>query len=452
MRASSSPLPLSLKLGYGTYDFGATFFLTITSFWFFIYLTDVLGLKPGLAGIAIVFVRIAEILASPLCGYFANHIQTRWGRRRPFLLFGAIPAGIAFVVLFWGPPLTSQITIFVWALMSFLIVSLLFTVMNIPYSALTVDLTPDPHQRTVLNAWRIAWATVGALMAAATVQPLLNLFPTALTGYRAIGILFGTVIVISTLTTFVTVRETKHPVEGSSKEGFIFSHKLALTSRKLVLFLVSYLVTMTAVSLTSAAIPYYFKYILHRENMASPAIGILIVASILFIPFWVLLSKRIGKKISYIMGMVWMGIFIFLISIFATGLTITTLIGGMVVVGFGYAAIAALPLAILPDVIDDHYNATGRRHEGIAYGLWLVAAKSGMLLAAGIFGAVLSFTNYQPEISQTAILQQKTVIGIVALTGPIPFVLLIIASIIMWWPSPALPHLQTGHGSSTTKQ
>lgn len=440
MNKKSSSLPLGLKIGYGIYDFGDFFFYQIILIWFFIYLTDVIGLKAGLAGLAIVLVRAAEILAAPVCGYFANHVHTRWGRRRPFLLFGAIPTGISFAALFWGPSLTSQAAIFAWAFTTFLISSLLFTAMNIPYSALTCDLTPDPHERTVLNAWRIVWATAGQLIAAAAIQPIIHLFPTIVIGYRAIGMLFGALIVLSTVITFATVREPTRQTENLPREGLISSHKLALSSRKLLFYMISWLITMIALGLMSTAIPYYFKYILRQEDMASPALGIFILISILFVPFWVWISKRIGKKQSYLIGMLWMGIVICFISIFAPGWSTGYILGGMVVVAFGYAAVATLASAILPDVIDDHYNLTGRRHEGIAYGLWLVATKAGMLIAAGIFGAVLSLTNYHPEVAQFAALQQKTVIGIIALTGPLPLIFMIIASIFLFLPSPLRSH------------
>ncbi len=452
MKTSPHPLSLGLKVGYGAYDFGNTFFILVTSFWFFIYLTDVMHLEPGLAGIAIGLVRVVEILATPFLGYFANHVQTRWGRRRPFLLFGALPAGIAFTALFWGPHLTSQAAIFMWEFTAFLVVSLLFTAMTIPYSALTVDLTPDPHQRTVLNAWRIGWATVGTLLAGAAIQPLQLLFPTALEGYRATGILFGAIIIISTLMTFFTVRESASPVDGTSREGLFFSHKMALTSKSLVSLLISWLLTMTAVTLLSAAVPYLFKHVLHRENMTSPALGICIVASILSIPLWVLISKRIGKKTSYLLGMLWFGTFSTLTSLLAPGREMSMVFVGMAAVGFGYAAVATLPWAILPDVIDEHYNATGRRHEGIAYGLWLVATKSGMLIAAGILGAVLSLTDYQPELLQHAALKEKTAIGIMALMGPIPFLMLIVSCIIMSKRNNHSAHAATGHGRIVTKQ
>lgn len=147
-------LPLKVKLGYGVCDLGGNLYFTVMAFLLLNFLTDTVGLGAGLAGTVIMIGKVWDAATDPVVGYLSDHSRSRWGRRRPWLLWGAVPLWLAMAVMFTDPGLATQAGRFAWALGAFCLLSAAYMAVNIPYSALTPELTQDFHERTALNGYR----------------------------------------------------------------------------------------------------------------------------------------------------------------------------------------------------------------------------------------------------------------------------------------------------------
>ena len=206
-----SRLSLGTKIGYGIADLGGNLFFTIMSFWLLKFLTDTLGLSAVLAGIALLIGRVWDAITDPLMGAISDATRTRWGRRRPYLLFGSLFVIIGMVVVFWDVSgyKSGNIKLFAWVVFSVCFVNTAYTIVFIPYGALTPDLTDDFQERTRLNAHRMSWAIIGTLLGAGLFTVIVDFFSndSVGSGYTGAALFFGCLSAIVILIT-ITLTES----------------------------------------------------------------------------------------------------------------------------------------------------------------------------------------------------------------------------------------------------
>ena len=192
-------------------------FGTVRQIFYAIFLTDVVGLEPRLASVAALVGILWDAINDPLVGTLSDKISTRWGRRRPFLLFFSIPFGLSFVALWWAPPFESTALVAVTVTLAYMLSDTLQTLVTVPFFALTPEMTEDYDERTSLTSYRMFFNLVASL-AAAVGAPMIvdNLMATGATqqqGYLVMGALFGGLAALPFLVIFALVRERVRPVE-----------------------------------------------------------------------------------------------------------------------------------------------------------------------------------------------------------------------------------------------
>ncbi|MCX6066987.1 MAG: MFS transporter, partial [Chloroflexi bacterium] len=153
------------KLMYGIGDGGINLADTMVGLLFAIFLTDVVGLRPGLAAVVVFIGRTFDYVNDPLIGYLSDRTRTRWGRRRPFILFGMLPFALVYMLLWWIPPFTTQLGLAIYYGLAFVLYDTAATVLYMPYFALTPELTSDYDERTSLTTYRMVFSTIGAMVA-----------------------------------------------------------------------------------------------------------------------------------------------------------------------------------------------------------------------------------------------------------------------------------------------
>ena len=422
-------LPLRTKLGYGVGDLGGNLFFTIMGFWLLNFVTDNLGLAASLAGLALLIGRAWDAVTDPLMGTLSDRTVSRWGRRRPYLLFGsaAMVVGMTLVFLEVGGRGWSTGALFAWVVFAVCVVSTAYTVVFIPYAALTPELAQDFQERTNLNGYRMAWAIVGTLLGAGAFTIVVDLAAGAGAGagYTVAGALFGVISAAAVLITFASVRE--RPVtRGRAPAGNMFAgYKAALKVRPFRLALFPWALFMTGIVVATSAVPFYFEHLYGRPELAKFASLALLLAAFAAIPGWVWLSGRIGKRTAYNAGMALFGAALLAAYLFAHR-DPTVLFVLMALAGVGLATNYVMPWSIIPDVIDYDELENGQRREGVFYGMWTFLQKLGLGLAGAVSGTVLQWTGYVPDVAQTPLALH----GIRLLIGPIP-VLFFIAGILV---------------------
>src|SRR5512136_817638 len=164
---SNPPEKLSplTKLAFGVGDLGPAIVAAINGFFLNAFLLDVAGLRPAVAGTIFLVVKIWDAVNDPIMGALTDRTRTRWGRRRPWLLFAAIPFGVFFFLQWIVPPL-DDFGKFWYYLLVALLLDMAYTAVNVPYAALTPELTHDYDERTSLSSYRFSFSILGGVLAA----------------------------------------------------------------------------------------------------------------------------------------------------------------------------------------------------------------------------------------------------------------------------------------------
>ncbi|MBN2223583.1 MAG: MFS transporter [Deltaproteobacteria bacterium] len=425
------------KIGYGVCDLGGNLFFTATAFVLMIYLTDTVKLAAGLAGTALMVGRLWDAFYDPVIGYISDKTKTRWGRRRPFMFAGAVPLMLAMALMFVNPSmlfgegfqtLNNQIPLFLWVMVVYIVLCTTYSTVNIPYSSLTPELTTDYHERTSLNGYRFGFAVIGTLLGAGAALPIVGIFADKNVGFVAMGAIFG---IVMSVTALITVFSVKEPEKVRPAQMDFFKTYLAVFKNKPYLFILfAYVLHILAITAVSGIAIYYFKYIHGAEAKTTIAILILLGTAMLFIPVSVMLSKKIGKKLVYGGGMVWVAFVLMLLFLFGHKEPIAYSYIMMFVMGIGFGFTYALPYAIVPDAIEYDYLKTGQRREGAFYGIWTWALKIGQAFAALSMGWVLSLMGYVADKMPQA---PSAELGIRLFLGPIPAAVFVTASIVLYF-------------------
>ncbi len=409
-------LSLKTRLGYGICDLGGNLFFTIMGFYLLYFMTDVVGLAAGLAGTALMVGKIWDAITDPAVGYLSDRTKSSMGRRRPFMLWGAFGLLISMTVMFTNPGFSSQALLFVWALLAYCLLDTAYTAVNIPYGALLPELTTNFNERTALNGYRMSFAVVGTLVGAAVVLPIVGAFANPNVGWAVMGAAMGAVMMLTTLITFAVVREDPSRQAADQGSGGLRDFVEVLRSRVFLLALFPWVLHITGVTVIQGALLYYFKYIFGAEGQFQIALVFLLVTALVFIPIWVAISRRIGKKLCYNLGMGLFALAVVTFFLFGErgGLTFAYLI--MTIGGVGLSTNYVMPFSIIPDVVEYDYAEAGRRREGVYYGVWTFASKVGQALAIALNGWMLAAFGYVPERAQTPLAR----LGIGLLVGPVP--------------------------------
>ena len=415
-------LPLKVKLGYGICDLGGNLFFTVVAFLLLNYLTDTVGISAGLAGTIVMVGKIWDAVTDPVAGYLSDNTRSRWGRRRPYIFFGSIPLFFTMILMFTNPRLESQGALFVWGVVSFCLLCGAYTVVNIPYSALTPELTRDFHERTSLNGYRFGFAVIGTLLGAGAALPMVNAFGDKNTGFCAMGVIFGFIMMATAMITAFTVREPERSVPVH-RQGFWKTYSSVFGNRPYLLILLTYALHVTALTVVSGIAIYYFKYVHGNEAMTTAAMLVLLLTAMVFIPVSVAASRRFGKKAAYGFGLFVFAAAIMVLFFFGHLRPPSFSIALMAVAGLGMGFTYALPYAMVPDAVEFDYLRTGKRTEGAFYGIWTFGFKIGQAMALGITGGVLSLSGYIPDMAQTP----AALLGIRLLLGPISAAIFLLA-------------------------
>jgi len=386
------------------------------------------GLAAGIAGVAFGIGKVWDAVTDPLMGFISDRTRSRWGRRRPYLLFGSFVWFIAMIILFTNPQLDNRTALFVWAVAAYCFLSTAFTVVNVPYSSLTPELTKDYHERSSLNGYRAVFMVIGTLIGAGAALPLINSLPNKNIGFSVMGVIFGAVMMGATLVTFFSVREPKLVEAAKPKTSFLKSYLHVFKTRPFIFILLTYMTCMVGVSIVSATMIYYFKYIQQKENLTTIALLILLVTAMIFIPVAVRVSRRIGKKTTYAGGIFIMAAACMLVFALGHLLGTTFVFLMMFIAGIGLSTHYPMPWAMIPDTVEYGYLQTGERMEGSYYGVWTLFSKAAQgLLALPLVGLILQVTGYIPEVAQTPLAQ----LGIRLMFGPVAGVFFLAAAVLL---------------------
>jgi glycoside/pentoside/hexuronide:cation symporter, GPH family len=432
-------LDISTKLAFGAGDLGTAIAAMIGISYLSPFLTDVAGLSPTLAGQTQLVGKVWDAVNDPMVGVLSDRTQSKQGRRYPWMIWGAIPFGIFFFLQWIVPHFSNNESVNQWGLFwYYTAISILFnafyTIVNLPYTALTAELTQDYDERTSLNSYRFSFSIGGSILALMIGLVISLLVPS---DRRQQYLLLGAICaIISVLPVYWCVWGTRkraqavanlHPETGQSVSLPIFQQlKIAFTNRPFLFVVGIYLCSWLAVQLTAGIIPYYVTSWMRLPQWHISSVLLAVQGTAMAMLFvWNAVSRRYGKKAVYFMGMgLWL--------IAQTGLffvqpgQIALMYVLAVMAGFGVSTAYLVPWSMLPDVIELDELNTGQRREGIFYSFIVFVQKICLGIAVNIVLQRLGTAGYIKPTTEIAIpIQPNSVLDVIRFSiGPIPAIAL----------------------------
>jgi GPH family glycoside/pentoside/hexuronide:cation symporter len=424
-------LPLRTKLLFSTGDLSTSIPLAILMFFQLYFLTDVAGLRPDYAGWAIGASRLWDAVNDPLFGLMSDRIRTRWGRRRVLLLFGAVPLGL-FFMLMWMVPALSQFWLAVYYAVTFILFDTAFTIVHVGYNSLTPEMTSDYDERSSLNGFRMVFSisgTLGAIILATVLG--WSITDTRLL-YLILGVGLGLISIIPPLVVFSITRERPSD-ELPEPLPFGESLKQTLSNQPFRMVMGLYLLSWTTASIIAATLVYFANYYLRIPDQANYFVLVAQGSAILFIPIVVKLSQRLDKRRAFMVGsLTWVIVLLGISAIRADQVGLAYLLAALA--GFGIATAYVVPWSMVPDVVEYDEVRSGQRREGSYYAFASFFQKLATGLALWGMGQALALTGYiTPIPSEPLPVQPQAAINAIRIfTGPVPAVLLFLAVLFAW--------------------
>jgi len=422
----SQKLSRLTKFFYGSGDLGFSLVGTIIGAYFLFFLTDVVGIKPAVAGIAILIGRTWDYLNDPLIGHLSDRTRSKWGRRRPFLLFGALPFALAFTLMWYRPPFESQVALAVYYAAAYVLFDAAATFVYMPYFALTPELTEDYDERTSLTSYRMFFSLLGGLLAFTIPLMIVGSFtPANANKVLLMGAIFGLGSALPLLLVFFNTKERDEFV-AQEKPKFLDSIKAALKNKPFIFGAVIYLLTWVCMDILQTILLFFIKYVLKLEGMSDIIMALIFVTAIIALPFWEYASRKLNKRMAYVYGVVFWAVAQILLITVGPLVPMPVLVILCIMAGIGVSAAHVLPWAILPDAIEWDEYKTGERHEGMFYSLVTLMGKIASSIAIPLTAIMLDVTGYIPNSAQQP---ASALLGIRLLIGPVPAVFLTISII-----------------------
>lgn len=386
------------------------------------FYVDIKKLSVGLAGIAMLIFALWNAINDPLFGYLSDGTHTRFGRRIPYLMAGAIPLGLVFCLL-WVPPFSGieqESWLFLYFVLMIFLFDAFYSMVVINWSSLYPEMFPSLKDRAQVNSYRQTFVMFGLFMGI-SLPPLIY----SKWGWGWMGVVFGLIISVVILIALWGSRENK---EYSSQPSlpFINSLKATFKNRSFLTFAFSNLFVQFSFTLILATIPFFAKYVLRSDPAETTLIlaaAFLIAIPMLFV--WRGLAVRWGVKYCFMAAMLLLIISLFplfLIDNLNQALLVSLLIGA------GIAGFLQMADLILSDVIDEDEINTGHRREGMYFGASAFINRFAIGLEAASMSGIFILSGYTPYVyTQPANFQT----GLRYLIAGLPIIALVLAFVII---------------------
>jgi Na+/melibiose symporter-like transporter len=420
MTAGDARLRLSTltRCGWATGEFAIACHMAIISVYLLFYLTEVHHFPGALAGTLILIPRVWNLVTDPLMGGISDRVKSRWGRRRPFLLAGAIVWALSYAALFWMPVDLTLTGKTVWFLVTYLGVNTGLSLYHVPYSAMVAEMTRSTEERLTLLSYKEIAARASVLLTVMASPLIVAAAPNSLIGHRWIGVAAGCLILLSGLIAFVATASA--PVVSFQPQTLSWSEQLRAFRRNKGLFRLSgvYLCSSAADAFYSAMLIYFITVSLQlKGSLMGTLYPVGSLTAILMTSVWAGVGRRIGRRNACAIAFTGAGATFLLATLLPVG-TYKPMLPFMVLVGAFFAGLFLLPGTMVPDTVEEDERFSGQRREGAIYGAWILTQQTGMALGAFLVGVFLDLIGYKSAATHLASGHEATLLRAGFALGP----------------------------------
>ena len=395
-------LPVSTYVGYGAGQIGGQILRDTPALILPIYMTTVLGLEAALAALVIMIAKVWVVIADPIAGVVSDRTNTRWGRRRPYILVGGLIASVCFVLLFFVPSLTGQLLLFAYMTVIYLILNTGYSMFSVPYLTLASEMSDNPEERTTIISFRSAALAIGLIIGGALAPKIIawvtqELGGTPREGYEWMALIVGSVIALSTLWVFFGTARAPQKLATEATLPLKEQLRVAWNNKPFVVLIVANIVQYISAGIGYAGGFFFFAYSMRLGfdvfNVIPIWIIIISVSSIASMPLLVWAANRFGKMTVYKWCLILYALsiqFYFLAD--AESMWIVWLISAAI--GLFNGGFILMSFSVLTDTINYDRLQSGISREGALSSVYSAVDKVGNALGSAIFLAFLSLIGF----------------------------------------------------------
>lgn len=418
---NTDKVTLKEKVGYGLGDAASSMFWKLFGMYLMFFYTDIFGIDAAIVGTMFLVTRIWDSLFDPVVGVISDRTETKWGKFRPYLLWVAIPFGVLGVLTFTTPDLSVSGKI-VYAYITYSLMMMVYSLINVPYASLLGVMSSDPKERTAFSSYRMIFAFGGSILAFLLIEPLVDFFSTQgdtvnLTfGWSMSAVVFAVIAAVFFLCTFLWTKERIRPIKetgNSLKEdvGDLFKNK------PWWILLGAGIAALIFNSIRDGAAVYYFKYYATASDtfnlgILGSALSLTTLylvlgqgANIVGIFFVTPISNHIGKKKTYLFAMVFATIFSILFY-FVEKDNIILMLVLQVLISACAGSIFPLLWSMYADIADYSEWKTGRRATGLIFSSSSMSQKFGWSIGGALTGWLLAYYGFKANVVQSVEAQE----------------------------------------------
>ena len=391
-------LPNSERLGYGIADFGINLYFISAMTYLLYFYTDVFGLSAAAAAGVMGVARLVDAVTDPMMGGIAERTRSRWGRLRPYLLFGALPLAALAILTFTVPELADSGKLW-WAYLTYTAFGIAYTVVSIPYSALTASLTLGHEERTVLSTIRMACAFAGGYAISVGTPVLVEWSGDEAVGYQWSMMLYA---VVATAMLWMTFGLTEERIQPPPKQKLSVgdSARAVFLNPPLLVVIVLFTCSMLSYTVRQAAAPYFFKYNLERPDLIGTWFAVTLPIMFVGLIFTPALAARFGKSGGMMIGAL-ITIVASICMYFTPYTEIELIFFWGCLMALGGTPLAVLGWAMLPDTVDYAQWRLGVRADGAIFSMSSFFQKLAKTVGGAGIAAVLAIAGYVANAEQS---------------------------------------------------
>lgn len=435
-------LSLSTKIAYGAGDLGPALTTNVMSFFLLFFFTNVAGMSAGLAGTVLMISKIWDAVNDPIVGVLSDRTRSRWGRRYPWIIYGAIPFSVFYFLHWIVPRFTADHASNQWTLFGYYVTigicfNMAYTAVHLPYTALTPELTQDYNERTSLNSFRFAFNIGGSILSLLLATLIFSVVPDKELRYL---VLAGICSVLSVPAIAWCVWGTRQQAAVSRAVDttdipLIEQVRIAFRNRPFLFVIGIYLCSWLAMQQTAAIVPYFVVNWMGLKEQDFIQFLLVVQVTALIMQFvWSAVSQRVGKRAVYFMGMtLWIIAQAGLLFLQPGQVSLMYFLG--VMAGFGVSIAYLIPWSMIPDVIELDELRTGQRREGLFYAFMVFLQKIGLAMGLFLVGLALDQAGFIETVpGQPSPVQPPSVLLAIRLAiGPFPTIALICGLVLAYF-------------------
>jgi GPH family glycoside/pentoside/hexuronide:cation symporter len=424
---SADLLPISTYFGYGVGQIGGQILRDTPALILPFYMATVVGLDPRLGGLVILIAKVWAVIADPLAGLLSDKSESRWGRRRPFILAGGMLAALCFILLFFVPPTSSQNVLFLYLTAVYLVLNTGYSMFSVPYLTMASEMSDNPEERTTIMSFRNGFLGVGLIVVALTLPILFWLQESGYSGgeaYKRMGFIVGPIIALSTLWVFFGTARAPAKAATEAAVPLVEQLRIAWANKPFVVLIAANIVQYISAGIGYAGGLFFFSLTMdlgqEALNVVTIWLIIISVASMAAMPLLVWAAARLGKMTVYKWSLILYAIsiqFYFLAD--KDSLWIVWLIA--IAIGLFNGGFILMSFSVLTDVVNYDRLKTGISREGVLSSVYSAVDKVGNALGGVLFMFFLALIGFVESSDGQMAGQTPEVIrgiGIAYIVGP----------------------------------